>query len=281
MKNKTIKVFLIVLTITFPFFKVSSQNLVVNSSFEEFTICPTRGWYQLYLCKGWNDPAGTADYFNVCTDSAIFINGKLAVYSYLGNQSPHSGSAFAGFFLFQEKDFYDHEYLQTKLQEPLLKDSIYRVQFYLSIGEKTRIYSDYISICFSTSLNLPFVGTNKQYPHQTDSLNRHGVTFSCSDRIQIKSSELMRSKEWALVECTYKAKGGEEFLTIGSFKEDMTKKQFKKIMSENINYTPPERYVNGIKILLGMSKTGYYYIDDVSVTLIGQKIEFTHQTFEH
>jgi OOP family OmpA-OmpF porin len=276
MKNSLIGFFI------FSCWASQGQNLIVNPSFENFTNCPSHGgWVEFYLCKSWSDPAGTSDYFNTCIDTSLIINDKPSVYIYHGSQSPHSGSAFAGFFLFQEKDFYDREYLQTKLREPLLKDSIYRIQFYLSIGEKTKIYSDYISICFSKSSNLPFVGTNKRYPYQTDPLDRHGITFSCSDRVQIKDKKLLRSNEWALVESTYKAKGGEEFFSIGSFKEDMTKKEFKKIMNENINYSPPERHINGIKVLLGMSKICYYYIDDISVTPIGQKIEFTHQTFEH
>lgn len=244
---------------------VSAQNIVPNPSFEEYIECPENGFYELHLCKDWKDPAGTVDYYNVCrNDLVIEQDEKKYIDNYIGIQSPHSGNGFVGLFLFTSKNFYNREYLQCKLLKSMEAGVSYRVSFYIAVGKNSDLYSDHISLCFSSSPEFHFTGTNPNL-NAVNSLHRHGITFSCKGRVKVKG-DILKSKEWTAIEFDYVAKGGESYLTMGSFLEDMSTKAFKKAISKNINS-------NNTNI----NKTSYYYIDDISVVRSDQKVEFSHQ----
>jgi OmpA-OmpF porin, OOP family len=244
---------------------VNAQNIVPNPSFEEYVECPENGFYELHLCKDWKDPAGTVDYYNVCRATSVFDkNGRKSITSHYGSQSPNNGNGFVGLILFAGKNFYNREYLQCKLLKSMEAGVSYRVSFYIAVGKNSDLYSDHISLCFSSSSELPFTGTNPN-PNAVNSLHRHGITFSCKGRVKVKG-DILKNKEWTAIEFDYVAKGGENYLTIGSFLEDMSTKAFRRIISRNHNSDD-----------IGTSKICYYYIDDVSVVQSDQKVEFSHQ----
>lgn len=76
--------------------------------------CPQKAFNEVDLCEGWYDPAGTADYYNLCMPRRI--EGTESLELYYGAQSPHSGNGFRGFYLFKVKNCYDREYLKRSLK---------------------------------------------------------------------------------------------------------------------------------------------------------------------
>lgn len=245
-----------------------AQNLVLNAGFEESFGCPTRGFQEIHLCKGWTDPAGSADYFNTCMPSTSESDKGKTITSYIGSQNPHSGDGFAGFFLFDERNFYDREYLQIQLKKLMQKDSLYIISFYLCIAKNSIIFSDHISICLSQSRTLDLINTNPNYPNPLEPRDKHGLTFSCRQRVQLNNIPALKSQEWALVQFNYRALGGEEYLTIGSFSDDMSKRQFRRAVVKNVNCVRQG------------SKAAYYYIDDVSVVPASYRPDFSHDLRE-
>ena len=148
---------------------------------------------------------------------------------YISPESALSGSSFVGFRVFSLKK--DIEYLQNELKQPLKKDSIY---------------------CFSASLRLS--------PGSKYATNAFGFLLSVEPQ-QINTDHLLRIKpskhlntqilnyktRWMKVQCTYKAKGGEKYLVIGSF-QNHKELQLVEVPGQVIE--------------------SYYYMEDVSLVPI-------------
>ena len=148
---------------------------------------------------------------------------------YISPESALSGSSFVGFRVFSLKK--DIEYLQNELKQPLKKDSIY---------------------CFSAYLRLS--------PGSKYATNAFGFLLAAEPQ-QINTDQLLRVKpskhlntqilnyktRWMKVQCTYKAKGGEKYLVIGSF-QNHKELQLVEVPGQVIE--------------------SYYYMEDVSLVPI-------------
>lgn len=204
-----------------------AQNLVPNGDFEQFSSCPT-GYSQLYNALFWINPSSNAtpDYFNQCNPSLVGVPANS-----WGYQTAHSGVAYGGGILYYA-NFTAREYVEVPLISSLITNNCYHFEMYINVAGKCKYSTDAIGIYFSdpivtgipNSLPLPFTPQiNNGFGNIPDTLN------------------------WTLISGNYIAQGGEEYLIIGNFKDD----------------------INTNAILINNSGTlnmAYIYIDDVSLS---------------
>lgn len=233
------------------FTKVFSQELVENGDFEKLIRCPD-GYGNINDALGWSNLCESSDYFKACVKEKDFLG---VPYNRDGFQEAKSGIGYAGLFLFtdnlsglsgkepkysRKQVYYRREHIQTKLKSPLIKDRRYIVSAYISLSDSSKYFTNKLSFGFSKSSNLVY-----EFPFTLLTIApEFKVTYT-------GNKEFLDNNNWQKLELEYVAKGGEIYLTIGLFKEDMSVKEFDKILVTNIF----NKYGNSC----------YYLIDDVSV----------------
>lgn len=213
-----------------------AQNLVPDSSFEEKLYCPKSVNFSPLkrLTRFWMAPTfATPDYYHHCGIGEGSVPKNL-----LGIQNPSSGDAYAGLLVLAESAGY-REYLEVELQKPLEKNTLYCLKLFAS--QPTYIY-------YSTN-KLGALFTRRRQIRFNEAIIRR------RDYQNFDSSEVLGvSKDWTCLSLIYKAKGGERFLTLGSFNSDQS-------TTVNINALPSKfksRYLKN-------KGSSYFYIDDVSL----------------
>lgn len=208
----------------------SQTNLVPNWSFENIISCPqTEGTSFYSYTPPWFTPnENTPDIYNSCSTLA---SGCNVPYTWLGYQQAHTGIGYGGFM---REDETSCDYLSVKLTSSLQNGKKYCVSFYVNPGNYTSYVIDAIgayisvdSIYVSGYAVLPFTPQieNPLGNIITDTLN------------------------WTEISGEYIAKGGEQFVTIGSFFPD-------SMIHQAYNDT-----------IHSPGSWPYYFLDDVSVTL--------------
>lgn len=223
-------------------------NLVHNSSFETYSICPQR-IDAIGIMNGvdawWQPTKGSSDYFNVCGGREC-----LTPRNKMGMQEPHSGVAYCGIYCSKENY---REYLQTELKEPLRKGRRYRVSFWASLADKSpnaiatlgalltpdRISDTTWNILMHNEV-MALDGGQKQVI----------ATYYNPQVVHPSHYVLVYMDQWNEITGDFIAEGGEKYLTIGNFNS---------FNHSNVVSTRAENAV-----LSG----AYYYIDDVSVVCL-------------
>lgn len=214
----------------------AAQNLVVNPSFEERNRCPNHfsASYRDFNLPGWRSASmGTPDYFNQCSwgESDVPFN-------WAGETNAHSGVAYAGIYVWSRpnaKPRSYREYIQGDLSEPLKKDKRYRIEFYFKLASYSVYTADRIGLLLS---DTTFFQGDDQVINRVPALMWIG-------------KEPVMSGGWELATGEYKATGGEKFVVIGNFFDNLST-QFAQLESRK-----------GKSPML--SGSAYFYIDDVAV----------------
>lgn len=225
-----------------------NENLIFNPSFEEYTECPKRieATGHLSIVDGWFQPTGgSADYFNRCSNGACGVPR-----SKMGFQEPHSGQGYCGIYC--NKTEY-REYLQTELKQPLRAGCTYRVTFYVSLSEYSTCAIATMGALLTpnrvedTARNM----LTKKEIRKLDNGMKQSISAYFIPQVQNNYSKPLTDwRRWQKISGTFKAEGGERFLTIGNF-----------TTAAKSNITVPDS--------LTQELTGsYYFIDDVSLVLI-------------
>jgi OOP family OmpA-OmpF porin len=213
----------------------TAQNLVPNGGFEEYIVCP--GGYTQHPLEfrvpSWRSiNSGSPDYFNSCS------TGEAAVpYNWAGVSDAFEGNGYAGIYTWMNlsKDY--REYLHCKLSEPLVKDSVYRIEFRYKLSSYSKFSIDRIGVLISDSLK----------PYRNDKPIRIEPTFSF-----VKDSALtLETGAWEVAAASYRATGNEQFLTIGNFSDNSSTRYY------HIKFRPESQPM--------LAHSSYYYIDDVKV----------------
>lgn len=169
-----------------------SQNLILNPGFEDYSACPS-DQDQIDRLNDWNHYFSTPDYLNVCgyhhSDISYYDQGAiyLAIYTGLPYASPERGA--------------QREYAEGKLAHSLRKDSLYLFEIQ-AFQTNTSSYS-------TNNFGLFFSET----PYTT-------IPDTNYIRVQpdIYWPDKMTEKErWHSYRACYKARGGEQYLTLGGF----------------------------------------------------------------
>ena len=225
-----------------------SQNLIPDPSFEVCEKCPRT--YTQYTIKKltsfWYVPTrGTSDYYNKCCRNNIAGVPK----NISGIQFPHSGNAYAGIILrgWIIKDYNRdyREYLQTRFIDKMIKDKLYCVKSYICLSSLSE---------YTTNSYGMYISKRRIRNHWTEKHLNHIPQITYTDSMFLDSK-----KGWTLVCGVYKAKGSEEYITLGNFNSN-EKTKIKKI------------YLRKVKKQLDEGNA-YVYVDDVSVELINDSSE--------
>ena len=208
-----------------------------NPSFENYTFCPSDANELGPNSKNgftpnvvpWTMPnVSTPDYFNSCSNPS-FVGVPSSLF---GDQDARTGNGYAGFVGVPNGMLpmpNQREYIQVQLDQPLVAGETYCVQFYWSLADASGFAMSEMGVYFSnTALN------------EADSVN-----LPVTPQLEQTGMPLDNKNCWILFEEQYVATGGEEFMTIGNFRDDA-----------NTTQTPSAG---------GFSPAIYYFIDDVSV----------------
>ena len=224
-----------------------SQNLVKNHSFENAWSCPEDycGYAVKYPFPDWINPNyGTPDLMHVCSVMRAGVPENFAGYMY-----PYDGGAYAGIILREKFDDslkvykgVSREYLQTKLTEPLKRNTLYCVKFYYVNAKKSMYSVDALGITLTVDqIKAKNADRILQRPQIT---NRPGHIMDNMD-------------EWTEFCGYYRARGNEQYLTIGNFWDNSTTQY---VTNQN-EYSDSAFFY------------AYYLIDNVSVFEIESEFE--------
>ncbi len=220
---------------------VQAQNLVSNASFEDMDMCPgSYTFNELKTIKDWWQASeGTPDYFHSCSSKAGVPNNLF------GTQSAQHGDAYAGLVLFSYTNSTVYrEYLQSKLNRPLVPGEMVCIELYISAAEKCRYVADGLSVVLSKD----------KIKHSRKGVIS-GQTLAMSNP---RLNMLDDTENWSLLSDVFVAQGGEEYITIGNFKNDKDLKIIRRTedLGRNAN-----------------TNWAYIYIDNVSVKPVKVKNE--------
>ncbi len=207
---------------------VFSQNLIPNPSFEDTIQCPDFHG-QIDRTLYWYSPSnGTPDLLHTCSsnyDVTIPSNAN-------GYQYPNQGDAYIGLRVYAGPiNTILIEYIQVELTNQLEKNKEYLVEFYVSLADSSMWAVNNIGVYFSD--NPFFIGTESYLNYIPQIINP-------------SSNPLIDTMNWLLISDIYVAEGGEKYLTIGNF-------------SDNLN--------SDTVFMGGPWGQAYYYLDDVSIIL--------------
>jgi OOP family OmpA-OmpF porin len=216
---------------------VYSQNLVPNPGFEEYTMCP--GDYSQHAAefrvKHWKSAnLGTPDHFHSCSQ------GEAGVpHNWAGVSEAYEGKGYAGIYVWMNNENNFREYLHCRLLQPLIKDSVYNVRFHFRLSSYSKYSIDRMGLVFS---NSPLGAGHDQV-----------IQAAPSVLIVQDSALTMKTGYWETLQQEYRARGGEEYLSIGNFSDNTTTHHY------FIRFMPAQQSM--------LANSAYYYIDDVSVAL--------------
>ena len=206
-----------------------SQNLVPNPSFETYTDCPTslNGNDPLPATPWVQGNAASADYFNTCASPGnAGVPQNLFGYQF---PMPVTGQAYAGLFAHSYQSNY-REYIQAPLNTALSAGAAYLVSFYISLAD-------------TRCAIKPFGALFTIVPPTYDSTY---VLDDYSPQVEVNGEYLNDYSNWTLISRCFIAEGGEQYITIGNFRDD--------------DESPIDPNCEG-----SFTTHSYYYIDSVSV----------------
>jgi OOP family OmpA-OmpF porin len=206
----------------------TTQNLVPNPSFEQYTECPTSEG-NIDFAFPWFSSGITPDFFSICSNSIIDFSVPSNI---VGYQLPHHGNAYAGFFAGTKGSINGREYLSVELLDSLRLDRKYLLRFYVSLADSSTAGLSTLGIHLSSE---KFFSAN-------------GFIYDSSHIQKTLKPAVVDNNMWIELSDTIKASGGEKFITIGNFVPDSLIDYYILDSTQDIFY--------------GLA---YYYIDDVLV----------------
>ncbi|NBG65862.1 T9SS type B sorting domain-containing protein [Acidiluteibacter ferrifornacis] len=217
----------------------SGQNLIPNYSFEDTVPIPPGTPYYYHIATDWTTAnQGSPDYFSpknkeIGVPGGFFSNGMPL--NVVGYQYPKTGIAYMGLVLngYATNPDVLREYLQARLKQTLKKDSIYCLQFYISLADSCQLASrNQLGIYFS---NNAISSNNPEVLNYSPQIIVSPMTY-ITDKVN-----------WIEYNFQYTAQGGERFITLGNFR--------------------PYSFVDTLPLQNGGKelyfKRSYYYIDNV------------------
>jgi len=218
-----------------PLFLTAQTNLVPNPGFEIYSSCPqfppdgninkATPWFQ-----PWTD-FNSSDFFHACDT----IDQMMSVPSnFWGYQWPHSGDGYAGILcIYPTSPNSGREYLEVELTDSFTAGFTYNVSFYVNLGDSSLYSCNNIGVHFSDTVVLYSIVISNVL------LNVPFHIFSQS----IVSDAI----GWHLISGKYIASGGEKFMVVGNFLNDIS--------------------TSYISTGIGAQPWAYYYFDDFNVSL--------------
>ncbi|RLD67657.1 MAG: hypothetical protein DRI84_01795 [Bacteroidetes bacterium] len=199
-------------------------NLVPNYSFEQYDICPYSISSVTPSCTNWFTPIskmqiippppystnnwGSSDYFNTCSTIPTLRPPNNSA----GFQYPLTGNAYNGIVLNmsnQSLDICFKEYIEAKLISKLISGR-HCIEFYYSTSgyfDNNEYHSIEIGALLTDTLVYRLSGINTQQPQN----------IYANPQVKQQLPLIRDTLNWIKVSGSFIAKGGEQYLTIGSF----------------------------------------------------------------
>ncbi len=206
-----------------------AQNLVPNSSFENYTTCPTN-YGQISFATAWVSSLNSSEYYNTCS---TYSNVAIPINLYGCNyQYPNTGNAYAGFQSLVLSSPNTRSNISVQLSSTLILDNYYLVKFYTNKVNCIQYAHNNIALNFANVLTTTVSTGN------TVNLPMHIYKFG--------NPIIADTLNWTEIMGIYKANGTEQYITIGNFKDNTNT----KIDTTNYGF---------------IGNAAYYQIDDISV----------------
>ena len=130
----------IFILLTYPYFVRGQVNLVPNPSFEVYDTCPN-GFSAIWYADNWFQPnnywgsvtnSGSSDLWNSCNN--LILPGYGVPTNWGGYQHPRTGNGYAAIaILCIDSVNTFREYIEVRLDSPLIRNYNYCVSFYASL----------------------------------------------------------------------------------------------------------------------------------------------------
>jgi len=211
---------------------LAQTNLVPNSAFEKIGK-KIKDIGEIEVAEPWGSPTlALADlYVEKTKNYAISIPENA-----YGEEKPMKGSGYAGIVGYSYKNKIPRTYLQVQLSKKLEAGKEYCVKYHVSLADLSKYATNHLAVAITKDA----VSANNSDILKFDD-------FIESKRLVVYEKQFY----WVPICGIYKAKGDEEYLTIGNFTED-EKLTIKKVKRPR-GFTKPQTY------------DAYYYVDNVSV----------------
>jgi outer membrane protein OmpA-like peptidoglycan-associated protein len=214
-----IRIFMLVISLVFaPVASLFSQNMIPDSSFEEYRRLPVKKNNSISCTKNWVSPSegGAGDYYHDLSPWWTGAPGNI-----FGRQKPLTGDAYGGLCL--RRKFC--EYMSTKFSDTLKAGQEYRVEFYVCRAERSIGTVKELGMHFSRGILL--------------GLPVSGVDFVPSIEF-IENKGFRNKRKWVKYSAIYKANGFETSVMIGHFRNKNTKrfKGWSHYYFDDISVTP-------------------------------------------
>lgn len=224
-------VLFILLICSFKYVGVSGQNLVINPSFEMSDTCHF-GSPHLVYCSNWSSGGALGTrYYSACgPPGSIPPNLPFGLY-----QNPRTGNSMVEltsiFDTITTSYGNQRQFLCGKLASPLLKGQTYHLGFYINLDQGG---------CITDNFGIYLTDTPQKYNYFKDSLSNF------SPQVQNPNGSMLTDTQgWMPVKGIIMANGGEQYIFLGSFKDD----KHTRIKAHNASHP----YFS------------YYFVDDVFV----------------
>lgn len=207
-----------------------AQNIITNPSFESTSGPVSCSMANFSQVSNWKD-LGSADHYSITCP--VFPGSCSLPVNWAGVLYPKDGDKVSAIGM--SPDFnVGCEYIYQELSQPLKKDYIYCMEYYVTRADDCEWAVRDIDAWFSSSLPLIDSSTFK---------------LIADPQIRNYTGIITDTIDWVLVSDTFIAKGSEEYVTIGNF-----------TMGANVNYSHP-----GTSNPNPLSNRVYYFIDKVSL----------------
>ena len=202
----------LVILISLVVFKSNAQNLVLNPSFENTIPCwifINLGTWQMQCTNWYSASGGSPDYFSETYDQMCYA---LPVpQSTAGYQYARTGVAYVGLAPFFTTIFPSYvnrrEYIGGILSDTLKQGHEYCISFYVSVADGMKYVIDGMGLYLSVDSAVDYtINTNLSFIPQISNPSGNIIYDTLN---------------WVQISGTYIANGGEKYLTIGNFNDDI------------------------------------------------------------
>ena len=204
----------------------AQDNLVPNYSFENYSACPTSADLLSNATDWYSGNKESADYFNSCQLMPFTYGVPATLY---GFQKARTGEAYIGMHVYGGIPAPKREYIQVQLNSAMSAGTDYILTFYANLANNSSVAISQLGAFISA--NAVIDTTSGQLPFIPNIESPSGVY-------------LKDTTEWVKISGKYTASGGERFITIGNFKDEL--------LTDTLQ-------------LSNLPVLSYYFIDDISV----------------
>jgi len=218
----------------------TQDNLVPNFDFQ-IVEKKVKDKGAIELATPWTSPTLAKADLYVQKTKSFFISVPENAY---GEEKPMKGDNYAGIVAYSYKGKVPRSYLQVKLTEKLKAGEEYCITVNVSLADLSKYACNYLGVAISDK--------------ELTANNSEVLQFDA----QILSRKLVVYEQqyyWLPICGVYKAKGGEQFITIGNFTPD-EKLQIKKVKRPR-GFNKPQTY------------DAYYFVDNISVLPIEKALK--------